>query len=292
MFRNIFVLEFENEIQLNKIKTKQKGINTMFKLNKTTATILAAVLFSMISKISPAQDNLQSILQDAIENNGKEVLQPYADALSADMNSGTFHSAKVRTRFSFYLGVKAMGTYINGENSYVKNANNSLDILPSASPELRIGAFGTEVSVRYLPQLSVGKYAAVQSFGIGLKHCITSHFKKSPIDVSLGFSKQSISLSSRRQKEFSVNASSYALNLQVSKELIGVFTIYTGVQYESTNIDMNVDTDDYDFKDSYENNNKVRGTFGLNIKLGPLNLNGDYNIGKTNTISAGFGFAY
>jgi hypothetical protein len=42
----------------------------------------------------------------------------------------------------------------------------------------------------------------------------------------------------------------------------------------------------------YENENNLKGIVGMNIKLGPVNLNGGYSFGKTNSVSAGIGFGF
>ena len=127
-------------------------------------------------------------------------------------------------------------------------------------------------------------------WGFGIKHGITSHFKKSPIDAALGFSINNMTISDSKSRDL-VSASSIAASLQVSKEL-SVFTFYTGMQYESSIMEV---TDIYQntvTKMNYENENKVRAIIGLGIKLGPVNLNGDYSFGRTNSISAGFGFSF
>ncbi len=238
-----------------------------------------------------AQDNFEGILYNFVEENGSSSLQPYADALSSNINSGLFHTAKVKKGFSMYFGLKAAGTYINPDNTAVKEANKTLGILPVAVPQIQLGAlFGTEISARFLPSVSLGGYGSVGTWGIGIKHGITSHFKKSPIDVAIGFSSNSMTISDSKDRDM-VNASAIALNLQVSKQL-SVFTFYTGMQYENTDVDVNLRYEGNTTKSNYENANKMRGIIGLNIKLGLLNLNGDYSIGKTNAVTAGFGFAF
>jgi hypothetical protein len=252
----------------------------------------AAILFNASNSYSQDNSTIEGVVYNfVIEGSSPKVLQPYADALSSDMNSGLFHTAKVKKGFSMYFGIKGTGTYINGDNPLVKENNKTLDILPMAVPQIQVGAvFGTEFSVRFLPSVSFGKYGSVGTWGVGVKHCITSHFKKSPLDAAIGFSTNNLTFSDSKDRDM-VNASSIAVNLQVSREL-SVFTIYTGVQYENTSVNVDVRYNGENTKMSYENENKVRGIIGLNIKLGPLNLNGDYSMGKTNSVSAGFGFAF
>ncbi len=284
-----------NKHFLKNRKKKMKNSTKHGKASKIVTTLLSLVIALMFgSNLTYSQDNtgLESIVYDFVEDGGdKTVLQPYADALSSDINSGLFHSAKVKKGFSIYFGIKAIGTYVNGDNPVVKDANKTLGILPVAVPQLQVGSvFGTEFSLRVLPTVTLGKYGSVNMWGIGVKHGITSHFKKSPVDIAVGFSTNSISISDSKDRDL-VDATSFAANLQFSKTL-SVFTFYTGLQYENTGIDVSVNHNGTISKMEYNNENKFRGIIGLNIKLGPLNLNGDYSIGKTNTVSAGFGFAF
>jgi hypothetical protein len=273
-----------------------KNLNEKLYSSKSAKCSVLAIIFTSIIFMSSITsysqtDNFEGMVGTFIQENGTKVIQPYADAVSSDLNSGLFHTAKVKKGFSIYFGIKGSGTYINPENSVVAGTNKTLDILPMAVPQIQVGSvFGTEFSLRYMPSISIGKYGSIQSWGFGMKHGITSHFKKAPVDVAVGFSMNKLAIDDSKEKDL-VDASSIAANLQISKEL-SVFTFYTGLQYENTNMELNVKNDTNSSIMSFENGNKVRAILGLNIKLGPLNLNGDYNIGKTNSFSAGFGFAF
>ena len=272
---------------------KNSNIITSIFKNSLISFILSGIVFMGTCSKTFSQENghdIQGIVNTFVQN-GEQTLQPYADAVSADMNSGWFHTAKVNDGFNIYLGIKATGTYINGDNPVVADANKTLNIMPMAIPQLNIGSvWGTEVSVRYLPQITIGKYGSVDTWGIGIKHGITSHFKNFPVDAAVQFSYQTIKINDSKDINL-VDASSFATSLQVSKQL-SVFTFYTGLQYESTKIDVNVNYNETSVNMNFDNQNKIRGVFGLNIKLGPVNLNGDYSIGKTNSISAGFGLGF
>jgi hypothetical protein len=192
------------------------------------------VLSFSLSALSQDNSTLEGIVHNFVVENDKTVLQPYADALSSSMNSGIFHSAKVPKGFNMYFGLKGTGAYINGDNPVVKDANKTLSILPMAVPQIQVGSvFGTQFSVRFLPN-TLGKYGAVGMWGFGIKHGITSHFKK-PID-DFGFLINNMTISDSKSRDL-VSASSIAASLQVSKEL-SVFTFYTGMQYESSNMEV------------------------------------------------------
>ncbi|MBZ0203105.1 MAG: hypothetical protein K8I03_08835 [Ignavibacteria bacterium] len=264
---------------------------------KAARIVLTAVIVTM-SVLFPygilkSQDNnsLEGIVQNFVATQDATVLQPYADALSTSMNSGLFHSAKVKKGFSFYFGIKGSASYINCDNPVVKDANRTFSMMPMAVPQVQIGSlYSTEVSARFMPTISLGKYGSVGTWGIGIKHGFTSHFKNSPIDGAIGFAYNRISINDSKNSEF-VNASSMAVNLQFSKEL-SVFTFYTGVQYEKTSASLKLNYQNLSHSVNYENENKIKAIVGLNIKLGPVNINSDYSFGKTNSVSAGFGFGF
>lgn len=269
------------------------------KTNSSKAGRIVTVLFSMLftvifiqnTAIAQQTDGLEGIMFSFVDEGDANVLQPYADALSSNMNSGLFHSAKVKKGFSLYFGLQGTGTYINGDNPSVTNANKTLDILPMAIPQIQIGSLaGTEISARFLPSIRIGQYGSVGMWGFGIKHGVTSHFKNSPVDVAVGFAVNGLTIGDSKDKDL-VNATSIAANLQLSKEL-SVFTFYTGVQYDKTSMEVKVNYAGVTTKMEYENENNLKGIVGMNIKLGPVNLNGGYSFGKTNSVNAGIGFGF
>ena len=272
----------------------KNSINVTFKASR----IILTAIFITISTLFPygilrSQDNssLEGIVMNFVETRDQTVLQPYADALSTNMNSGLFHTAKVQKGFSIYFGIKGSAAYINGDNPVVKDANKTFSMMPMAVPQIQIGSlYGTEVSARFLPTITLGKYGSISTWGIGIKHGFTSHFKNSPVEGAIGLAYNKISINDSKDGEF-VNASSFAVNIQFSKSL-SVFTFYTGLQYEKTSVDLNLKYQNLSASMSYENENKIKAIVGMNIKLGPVNLNGDYSFGKTNSVSAGFGFGF
>src|ERR1051325_7585140 len=115
---------------------------------------ISILILIFTSIISYSQDNtLNQILLEEITNskNPDDVLQPYTDAISNSMNSGLFHSAKVKNNFNIYLGLKAFGTYINDDNKDISDLNKKFKMVALAVPQLTVGSvLGTEIMVRYL----------------------------------------------------------------------------------------------------------------------------------------------
>src|SRR6186997_2327866 len=101
------------------MKNLTNSAKNTFKAGRIVTTLLSVIVFTFISSLSTySQDNksLEGVMFTFISEGDTKVLQPYADAISSDMNSGMFHSAKVSKGFSLYFGLKAVGTYVNGEN--------------------------------------------------------------------------------------------------------------------------------------------------------------------------------
>jgi hypothetical protein len=259
-------------------------MKTLKKLFKIAAIIIG------ITPNSFAQENIINMIQQVETQIMTTTVQPLGDALSSNINSGLFNTAKVDNEFGTYIGIKASGTMVNPELLKQVGLEN-VKVIPFAVPQVGISAHGTEAMFRYMPHISIGGKATVSIWGFGIKHCITSHFKKSPVDVSLQFAYQMLDVKDNNKQDLIVTKST-AVNLQISKE-IGFLTLYAGTQYESTNITLS-----YNFENiitvskNFDNLNKFRATVGINLGLGPVKVNADYNFGKVNTLSVGLGLGF
>lgn len=263
-----------------KNKSNRKGILTMKSLRNSIAIVLLAASY-IFTGSAFAQDDLNKVFAQM----DAKSFQPLTDAFSSSVNSGLYHSAKIKKTFSLYVGIK-------GATTEVIEAPSSLKIksIPFAVPQITVGAFGTDVTVRYVPSVGLGKYGSVSTFGISIRHSLSQYINKAPFDATVQFAYQTLNVNDSKDNSL-VHTGSIAANIQFSKEL-SVFTIYTGLQYEKTGADFNFNYSGYNVNYHTENQNRIRGTFGLNIKLGPVNLNGDYSVGKNSSISTGFGLAF
>lgn len=258
---------------------------------KNTITILATTMFFFVSK-GYAQD-MNQFLSEITSTAVQTVFQPYADGFSANMNSGLFHTAKIEDGFSMYLGVKGSGTSMTSDEKALFGDALPMNLIPYGTPQLNIGSvYGTDVMVRYLPEIKLGKYGSVSSWGTGIRHSISSHIKDCPVDMSVQFAYMNLKVNDSKGQTL-LNTSSTAANFQLSKELAGFFTIYTGVQYENTKMNLHYNYQNtIDVNASFENSSKIKGIVGINLGLGPININGDCNFGSRTTFSAGFGLSF
>ena len=173
-------------------------------------------------------------------------------------------------------------------------------IAPLGVPQVGVGTvLGTDAQLRYLPETNISSYGSVSLFGLSVRHSLSQYIPLSPVNVAVQGTWQSLALSgseeSRNPDEI-VDASGWALNAQASKDIpVLPITFYGGVQYEQFGVDVN-----YTFATNGETStiafdqdaaNSVRALAGVSVTLAVIQLNVDYALGSTNTVSAGVGLA-
>ncbi len=82
--------------------------------------VLVFILFVIPEYHSFAQESdLAATLSDVGQEYASQYVKPVVDALGMDLNSGLFHTAKVKSNFygfHLYVGVKVFNTYLNSED--------------------------------------------------------------------------------------------------------------------------------------------------------------------------------
>lgn len=169
-------------------------------------------------------------------------------------------------------------------------------IVPLPIPQVGIGSlFGTDVMVRYLPQIKLSDYGKVQLFGVAVRHSISQYIPLVPIDIAVQVGFQSLSVTDSSGGDL-MKASTFAANLEVSKTFL-MLTLYGGLQMESSSVDVkytynpgqNFQPVNVSF--SLKGKNKFRALAGLSFSLGPVLINGDYSIGSMSAVTLGLGIA-
>ncbi len=114
-------------------------------------------------------------------------------------------------------------------------------------PQIEIGSlFGTELLLRYIPTMNIGKTFGKFSFwGVGLKHSLSQYFNQGRRDRWFDMAIQGVYQGTSLQNTIGVtnaqltaDASIYNVNLHLSKELNDWFTVYSGVSWELIKINM------------------------------------------------------
>ncbi|MEM8486322.1 MAG: DUF6588 family protein [Bacteroidota bacterium] len=175
-------------------------------------------------------------------------------------------------------------------------------VAPFVVPQIGLGTvFGTDIMIRWLPQLSINEVGALELFGFGVRHNLNQYLPKLPVDVSIQAAWQNIRAEDEAGSEV-MDARTFAVNLAVSKR-IGVLTVYGGLQTERSDVsfsyvfdvddvDPDLDVDPIDVNFTLRHTGQTRGIFGFGLKLGPVVWNADVSTGQFTVVSAGFGFAF
>ena len=268
-------------------------------------------------------------LEDAIEqltgNNTKGYLQPFVDAFGANLNTGINHSASVPLLgLNLYVGVVAMGTFIPDDDltfmatppqpypqekvetatvfgdkgavvthssglSYAfQNGQIQGNFAPVAVPHLEIGSFlGTKLKFRYFAYDLGESVGDMKLLGYGLQHSINRYFPLLPVSISASLFLQSFDVGDI------LSAKTTSIGVQASKSFT-MLTLYGGVSMDNTSMDVDYTYEGEDMSEdislSLKSSGNIRMTVGASLRLGILNLNGDYNIGSQNTATLGVGF--
>jgi len=173
----------------------------------------------------------------------------------------------------------------------------NLDGLPLVLPQVSVGLiFGTEVMVRYLPEIDAGDIGKVKFWGVGVKHSI-SQWIPLPlfgIDITGQYVMQQLKVGEILESNHT------AMNVQVSRRfgfiLLSV-TPYAGFGLESSDLKVdyviensgNPQLDGSHVAFDLDGDNTSRLTVGGRIQLAFLTVNADYSMGAYDSYSAGVG---
>ena len=172
------------------------------------------------------------------------------------------------------------------------------NIVPAAIPHIRIGSLlGTDLMLRWLPDITIPEVGSVGLFGIGVRHSIDQYIPLSPVNVAVQVAWQHLGVDNLKDDEM-LGANTFAGSISVSRRF-GVLALFGGVQTERSTLDVayELDSGDQDVGTvpitfHAVGKSKARGTLGAGLHLGPVRLHGSYSIGQINVVRAGFGFAY
>ena len=203
----------------------------------------------------------------------------------------------------------------------------NLSFLPLAVPQIEIGSlFGTELLLRYLPQINWGNNIGNFGFGaIGLKHSISQYWKDAPLELALQAVYQGTTLTNTigvTGAKLRADANIFTANVHASKRW-GNFEVYGGAAFDNLNItasytfviprelqaqlgllQLQKDAQGNDFytenpaagypgdtqpqtKTVLLSNSALRGTLGVAYYLGPVAISIDYNRSSFHLVSAG-----
>lgn len=201
---------------------------------------------------------------------------------------------------------RSTGATFEGAPGIDLKGNIGYNFVPVPMYHLGIGLpKGTDLKLRFIPNISVGDNGSISMFGIGIMHDIKQYIpgiKELPFDLSgfVGYTqlKSDVGLDDTRPDQ-KVEYSTSATTIQglISKK-ISVLTFYGGLGYNFTKAN-------FDVKGTYTVNNSSakdpvsisasqsgpRLTAGMRLKLAIFTFHGDYTLQKYNSFTLGFGFS-
>jgi hypothetical protein len=153
--------------------------------------------------------------------------------------------------------------------------------------------------------IPAGNFGKVRFFGFGIQHNLGMWLPIPIFDVALSYYSTGLSIKAtqngKEQELVKTKASGFGLN--VSKQLgfgflnvtpyagFGIEKSKTTISYDAV-VNTPVGPTKVPFNVEFDGTNKSRITVGLSIRLLIININADYNIGKTNSATAGLFLAF
>lgn len=274
---------------------------------------------------SAVAQSLQERLESLSDRNSG-YLQPLADAVGANLNSGLYHSAKVKKGgLHFYLGLEGVGAIISDEQRIFTAVDDvgeienvptifgeeestpiqvggatvnlpkgfNLRLFPIVAPRLTLGnIMGTELMLRVV-ELNIGPdFGKFNMTGYGLRHSVSQYFPLSPIDMSFTLFVQDIQIGDV------VNISTHYFGVQASKRFLAL-ELYGGVGMEGASLKAEYTLGDNfpgglageTISYSLDSKNRTRINVGVTLHMLLLKLHADYNLAsqKTFVVGAGIG---
>lgn len=256
-------------------------------------------------------------------------VKPLATALGTGVNSATYYTAEVPSLFGFSLSLKAMyifipeddktftpylpegyesgptatafgdkgNTYAGYEGFIPMPPGINMSEVPLTFPQISFAAFGTELMIRYFPNVKLAEERDLSFWGLGLKHSISQYIPLFPVDLAVQVFYNNFGITDI------VEHTNLAFNVHTSKTF-GILILYGGVQYETSTLQLDYKIDgepgspdpllrqDKDVSLSIKGNNSFRLTLGTALKLSFFALNVDANIGSQIAVTGGLNFAF
>ncbi len=212
-----------------------------------------------------------------------------------------------------YLKINFPGKTIqSGQNQYTVNPYtislsqvygylNELPAFPTGAIQLTVGTvYGTNVALRYFPDVNIQDMGKLSFWGVGLIHNPGVWFSNPlPVDLSVGIFIQKLTVGSI----FESSTSQFGIYASKTFGSVISFSPYAGLTTETSKTTVSY---------TYQSNQTVNGTpvppvniafdidgnntgaflLGFNLHLAAVNINADYKIAKTNTVSAGLSFGF
>jgi hypothetical protein len=192
---------------------------------------------------------------------------------------------------------------LRGQTIFTSPQGFNMKFAPLLMPQAAIGLpFGLEVIGRFVPNLTLpGNAAKVNFIGFGIRHSIDQYIPLCPIDISIHFMTQKLTVSDMNDQRI-VAASGIAYGIEVSKSL-ALLTLYGGYQMEKSAWDVDGYSPDPSLTqfigtpvriDGFHVDGKNTSRFhaGVRLLLAIINVHADYSFATQPVIAAGVGISF
>lgn len=298
-------------------------------MKKIVSTFFLIILFGFNASFSQVGESITSLPP----GEAAKFAEPLSTWFGTYFNSGGYHSASVPKTFGFNFSIIAMYIFVpDAQTTFTPNLPEgyssseetatffgdrgsvalgpkgfivypfglNLQKVPAGIYQVSGSLFGAELMLRYFPKIKVSDVSA-NLWGIGLKYSISQFIPLSPVDIAVQVLYNNFNFEFDGENEdydFKSDSKNIAANVHVSKTFGGMFTLYSGLQYESTTMNLT-----YNFRDpndlfpdieedqkknvDIEGTNNFRFTIGTAVKLAVIVFNVDYNISSQDLFTAG-----
>jgi hypothetical protein len=294
---------------------------------KRSMLLLTLLVFSAGPMFPQIEDRFTQITG----TNAVDYVRPFVTTLGSAANSNGYYTADIPAMFSFSISFRGMyilipesqksftpdlssigyqayketatiygdkGAAYAGPDGYVvmpPGINQSG--IPIAFPQVSASFLGTQVILRYLPQVKIADNNDLDMLGVGVAHNISQYFSMFPVDIALQLLYNNVKVSDIMKMD------NLAFNIHMSKTL-GVFTPYFGIQWEKTSLDLNYTIKgdpqsgdpalrtDTNISVSTNGDNNFRTTVGAALKLAILVFNADVSFSSQTIFTGGATFEF
>jgi hypothetical protein len=296
-------------------------------MKKVFFAFISCLLMTSLAKAQIEKRGIQDYLDSYAGENAVPYVQPLADILTSNINTGIWDWSAIPDEF--YLRLKLQGmmsfpdesmrtftgrttgdfrpeqsmtvptiigdqnaTVLQGDNNqvYVFPGGYDLEQITLGTPQVTIGGFlNSEVSGRFLSFRLSDDVGRVHFYGLGARHSLTGYFDNPPIDLSVGYFYHHIEAGSY------LDSDQHLVSAMVGKSG-KIFSGHLGLGYQTSMSDVHYTFDDGDQQLNVdldlENNNPWIVEAGLGLKLGPLFASTAVSYARHPTVSAGVGLSF
>ena len=159
--------------------------------------------------------------------------------------------------------------------------------VPLAAPEVSVGGvMGLRATFRWLPSIGLGDLGDLDYLGYGLQYGVNNMVPTLPVDVMVGFFHQDLDIGD------SVETSSDSFFIAASRSF-AVATVYGGVAFESSSLDVSYTRTDGGEEISFDLDGEQDARFTLGATLNVVSkLNVELGFGELTSASAALLFGF